>query len=194
MEIVFIVCVVIVLLVLWVRLANYLGTHKKGNCDICGKEMGIKGNKSFDLKDGRCCENCLNKAELSPKTAAHKAFTAWSVQRLKDKQAEVIEMAEIKRERIRNPEAFVEADRLAAERLASIPVRTSPPVKNKDLVSCPKCGSTQITANKKGVSVGKAVVGGILTGGAGVVAGALGSDKVIITCLKCGNKWQAGKK
>ncbi|KZL50283.1 hypothetical protein A2T98_08410 [Nodularia spumigena CENA596] len=32
-------------------------------------------------------------------------------------------------------------------------------------VRCPKCGSTQITANKKGFNIGHALVGGVLTGG-----------------------------
>ncbi|EPY2274500.1 hypothetical protein ACXAUS_003399 [Clostridium sporogenes] len=58
---------------------------------------------------------------------------------------------------------------------------------NDDVVCCPKCGSTQITANKKGFSVGKAV----LLGGIG---GFIGKNKIEITCLKCGYSWKAGKK
>jgi len=56
-----------------------------------------------------------------------------------------------------------------------------------DVVCCPKCGSTQITANKRGFSVGKAV----LLGGIG---GFIGKNKIEITCLKCGYSWKAGKK
>jgi ribosomal protein S27E len=63
-----------------------------------------------------------------------------------------------------------------------------------DEVHCPKCGSTQITAGNKGFSVGKAVIGDIVAGPVGLVAGAIGSKKTMITCLKCGHKWQAGKK
>ncbi|ENJ9653541.1 hypothetical protein AB2T14_001149 [Clostridium botulinum] len=59
--------------------------------------------------------------------------------------------------------------------------------KNDDVVRCPKCGSTQITANKKGFSVGKAV----LLGGIG---GFIGKNKIEITCLRCGYSWKAGKK
>ncbi|WP_053071130.1 hypothetical protein [Clostridium botulinum] len=53
-------------------------------------------------------------------------------------------------------------------------------------VYCPKCLSTQITANKKGFSVKKAV----LLGGVG---GFIGKNKIEITCLKCGYKWKPGQ-
>ena len=60
-------------------------------------------------------------------------------------------------------------------------------------VNCPKCGSTSLSANKKDFSAGKAAVGVALTGGIGLLAGAIGSNKVQITCLKCGNQFMAGK-
>ena len=56
-------------------------------------------------------------------------------------------------------------------------------------VKCPKCGSEQISANKKGYSVGKAAAGVVLTGGIGLVAGAIGSGDIKITCLLCGHSW-----
>lgn len=59
-------------------------------------------------------------------------------------------------------------------------------------IGCPKCGSNQIIANKKGFSGGKALVGGLLTGGVGLLAGTIGSSKMIITCLQCGYKYNAG--
>ena len=61
-------------------------------------------------------------------------------------------------------------------------------------VKCDKCGSTQITANKKGFSAGKAVAGAVLTGGIGLAAGAIGSNKVIVTCLKCGHNWKPAEQ
>lgn len=61
-------------------------------------------------------------------------------------------------------------------------------------ITCPKCGSDQITANKKGFSAGKAVVGGLLTGGIGLAAGAIGSGKIKITCLNCGHEFKPGEK
>ena len=48
------------------------------------------------------------------------------------------------------------------------------------------CGSTQLTANKKGFSVGQAVAGGI-------IGGAIGMNKIKITCLKCGNTFNPGQ-
>ncbi len=60
-------------------------------------------------------------------------------------------------------------------------------------IRCPKCNSTQLTANKKGFSGTKAVVGGLLTGGVGLLAGTIGSNKVIITCLACGKEFKPGE-
>ena len=62
------------------------------------------------------------------------------------------------------------------------------------IVYCPKCYSTNITANKKGVGVGKAAVGGLVAGPVGLLAGGIGKNKIEVTCLKCGHKWKAGKK
>ena len=56
-------------------------------------------------------------------------------------------------------------------------------------ITCPKCHSTQLTANKKGFSGKKAVVGGLLTGGIGFLAGTIGSNKIVLTCLNCGNQF-----
>ena len=60
-------------------------------------------------------------------------------------------------------------------------------------IKCPKCLSTQITANKKGFSGSKAVGGALLTGGIGLLAGTIGSNKIIITCLNCGHKFKPGE-
>ncbi len=70
-------------------------------------------------------------------------------------------------------------------------VKKTPP--EEKLMKCPSCGSVQLTANKKGFGLGKAIVGGVLTGGVGLLAGFIGSGKVKITCLKCGHAWKAGK-
>lgn len=61
-------------------------------------------------------------------------------------------------------------------------------------IRCPKCESTQITSGKKGVSIGKAIAGDMIAGPVGALAGGIGKDKVIITCLNCGHKWKAGKR
>ena len=60
-------------------------------------------------------------------------------------------------------------------------------------IRCPSCNSNQLTANKKGFSGKKAVVGGLLTGGIGLLAGTIGSNTVKITCLACGKEFKPGE-
>lgn len=67
-------------------------------------------------------------------------------------------------------------------------------MEEENRVRCPYCGSTEISANKKGFSAGKAVAGGLLAGPVGLAAGGIGSSKVKCTCLKCGKSWNAGEK
>ena len=64
-------------------------------------------------------------------------------------------------------------------------------IKENGIACCPKCGSTSLTANKKGFGVGKAVIGTAVAGPIGLVAGNKGAKKVRITCLNCGNQWWA---
>jgi hypothetical protein len=57
-------------------------------------------------------------------------------------------------------------------------------------VRCPRCNSTQITAQKRGFKVGRAVGAGIAIGPiGGLIGGAAGKNKIVITCLKCGHHW-----
>lgn len=58
-----------------------------------------------------------------------------------------------------------------------------------DEILCPNCGSNQLSDNKRGFGLGKAVVGGVLLGGVGLLGGLIGSNKLEITCLKCRYKW-----
>lgn len=62
----------------------------------------------------------------------------------------------------------------------------------ENVVKCPKCGSTQLSASKKGFSGKNAVAGAVLTGGIGFLAGTIGSNKIIVTCLACGHQHKAG--
>lgn len=64
----------------------------------------------------------------------------------------------------------------------------------EEKIRCPKCNSEQITADKKGFQAGKAIVGGILTGGIGLLAGFHGSKKLVLYCMACGNKFKPGEK
>ncbi len=61
---------------------------------------------------------------------------------------------------------------------------------NEEPIRCPRCRSTQITANRKGFGLGKAAAGGLLLGPVGLLGGFFGSSKVKITCLKCGYSWK----
>lgn len=59
-------------------------------------------------------------------------------------------------------------------------------------IHCPKCRSTQVSAQKQGFGLGKATVGGVLTGGVGLLGGFIRSRKVYLTCLKCGHRFKPG--
>jgi hypothetical protein len=59
-------------------------------------------------------------------------------------------------------------------------------------IRCPKCRSTQVTANKEGFGLGKAAVGGILLGPVGLLGGLVGGSHIKITCLRCGHAFQPG--
>lgn len=63
----------------------------------------------------------------------------------------------------------------------------------EDCIGCPKCGSSELHAEKQGFSGGKALVGAALTGGIGLLAGTIGSKNVNVTCIKCGNRFTAGE-
>ncbi len=55
---------------------------------------------------------------------------------------------------------------------------------------CPKCGSTSLSGGKQGFGVGKAVAGAVLLGGVGLLAGGIGANKTVITCMNCGYKFK----
>lgn len=59
-----------------------------------------------------------------------------------------------------------------------------------DQVKCPNCASTQIMAAKKGFEVGKAAAGAVLFGGIGLAGGMIGANKIILSCLRCGHRWE----
>lgn len=63
----------------------------------------------------------------------------------------------------------------------------------EDKLYCPFCGSSQLTATKKGFGAGKAVAGAVLAGGVGLLAGFIGSGNVKIICLNCGCQWKPGQ-
>lgn len=77
----------------------------------------------------------------------------------------------------------------AEDKNAALPKATT----KEDKVFCPKCNSTQIASFKKGFGAGRAVVGAALAGPIGLLGGFLGSNQLVITCMKCGHKWKPGK-
>ena len=60
-------------------------------------------------------------------------------------------------------------------------------------IFCPKCGSSNIHTAKKGYSIKKGILGGLLFGRTGLLAGAIGKDDVIMTCLECGHQFKPGE-
>ncbi|RGY95229.1 hypothetical protein [Clostridium sp. AM58-1XD] len=56
---------------------------------------------------------------------------------------------------------------------------------------CPRCGSTSLSANKKGFGVGKATIGTLAFGLVpGLLIGSVGSKMVEVTCLNCGKRFK----
>lgn len=72
------------------------------------------------------------------------------------------------------------------------PRTTSKPISKVDnVVSCPKCKGTQISANKKGFGLGKAVAGTVLLNPLiGIGAGMVGKNKIYLSCMHCGHQWK----
>jgi predicted RNA-binding Zn-ribbon protein involved in translation (DUF1610 family) len=61
-------------------------------------------------------------------------------------------------------------------------------------IKCPKCGSTQIHADKRGFKAGRAIAGTLIAGPlVGAASGAVGKNKITITCLACGNQFKPGE-
>lgn len=111
-----------------------------------------------------------------------------------DKLAET-SAAELERNKLSSKQALQDwADQISPSEKATTKQRIA---ENKaaGVACCPKCGSTSLSANKKGFGAGKAAAGMFLTGAlAGAVAGGIGANKVEITCLNCGHKFKPGQK
>lgn len=60
-------------------------------------------------------------------------------------------------------------------------------------IKCPNCHAQNITINPNNFSTGKAVVGTLLIGPMGMLAGTAGSNKTRLVCLNCGHQWEIGK-
>lgn len=62
---------------------------------------------------------------------------------------------------------------------------------DQGIAYCPKCLSTSLSTNKKGGSITKGLVGGLVLGPLGLLAGGIGRNKIDMYCMKCGNKFKA---
>jgi len=61
-----------------------------------------------------------------------------------------------------------------------------------NVARCPDCGSTSLSANKRGFDVLSAVTSHLI-GGLGVLSGSIGMNDIVVACLRCGNKFEPGK-
>lgn len=68
--------------------------------------------------------------------------------------------------------------------------KPTPVISVAKVAKCPKCGSTSITTTNKKLSVGRAVVGGMIAGPVGFGVGAVTSKKIMNVCMSCGHKWK----
>lgn len=80
------------------------------------------------------------------------------------------------------------------ERISEENKRRKQGLNSQGQMTCPKCGSTQLHAGKKPLSLKRAVVGTVLLNPVGGVIGAVTSKKLVITCMNCGHHWKAGKR
>lgn len=86
--------------------------------------------------------------------------------------------------------AFTEQNNILTKQSTSKNIKTNTTEKDSTLPICPKCESQAISVNTQKYGVGKALVGTLLTGGIGLLAGGIGRNNVNLTCLSCGNRWQ----
>jgi len=63
-------------------------------------------------------------------------------------------------------------------------------VEDSKQIKCKMCGSTQIISGKRGYGTLDGVLGAVFLGPLGLLAGTVGSNDILLTCLKCGHKWR----
>ncbi len=63
-----------------------------------------------------------------------------------------------------------------------------------DELSCPKCGSRHVHAEKRGFSMKRGLALGLTVApGVGLVGEFIGASKIWLTCLKCGYRFRPGE-
>lgn len=160
-------------------------------CFICG--MPVKGGRI--LSGGSVCSKCYEEAHTHAPCEYRSVEEVRAV--LNDPETFDRMTQEEKESALNKVFNEVEAKRqedLQKKILASsAKMNTFKSESPSNIVRCPICGSTSISADKKGFGVGKAVVGAAIAGPIGLVGGNIGAKKVRVTCLNCGHQWIAGK-
>lgn len=171
---------------------------------FCGGRVAIQGN-DVELKFGPLKQTCtLNDIHIVEFTPTHslqigsldiytkkEMSTGYSLMFFKSRQSEMEELFEYLGHRTKA--LMRDMSELPAARTSVASAAGIAGIADAE-VCCPKCGSMQFSADKKGFGVGKAVVGAYLAGPIGLTAGNIGAKKVRITCLKCGHQWMAGQQ
>lgn len=60
-------------------------------------------------------------------------------------------------------------------------------------LKCPKCKSAHTAIDRQGFGAKKAVMGAVIAGPLGLVAGAINKNKVKNSCGACGHSWMPGE-
>ena len=122
-----------------------------------------KGN----LEEDTLCKFCGKSLQKSDKTNELTKTSCTSLKDFKEELDSPNDIVEIQKEQLNQQKQQYEAQ-----------------------AKCPRCGSVSLACNKKGYGVGKALAGALVFGGIGLLAGGIGANKNIITCLKCGHKFK----
>lgn len=142
-------------------------------CCICGRDIKKVYPEIHYAKDGAICHECYISAGFPASISVSLVTVALLKEQISNSDGLTI-TKRYKQGGGKEPEVNIQAT-------------------SNSVAHCPKCGSTSISADKKGFGVGKAVVGAAVAGPIGLIAGNMGASKVRITCLNCGHQWIAGK-
>ncbi len=166
-------------------------------CDICGQETGVPGNKKHRAQDGVICNTCFTKAGYQQGMVCF----ADPIAVLKDR-VHAIDIAEFSADtysfdvKIDGLEIDPIARKWRIRMLKFKPMsytleKTSEvtPVHNfDDVTECNFIIDKKTVASIKNHGIGRAVVGGIIFGGAGAVVGAItAKDKIKETVISNGS-------
>ncbi|HIE73839.1 MAG TPA: hypothetical protein EYQ06_06190 [Flavobacteriales bacterium] len=157
-------------------------------CGGCGNQLSSKSEiqKVKEIPEGICAECNENLINLYVGTPMKDLYTGDTKICVK---CEVNNYCPVCSGKLKSEQSLSCKHCLSSWRTGQSESRPIKFIKKSNVIKCPKCKSNQITANKKGFSLGKAVIGGVLTGGVGLLGGFIGSSKVQVTCLNCGNNW-----